>query len=391
MTGNPELVLTPTVARVARRSLFWVAITGILLLFAITLGAVATSTEPGTAMSATNPAPSGAKALAEVLKAHGVDVTVTDTLDETLDAIANPATTTLFYYDGDLLLSAEQEERLFGVTDTMVLLDPSANALELISTDIAPAGYVDGTLSAGCDVDAARAAERISALGSGYRLLNENSDVRTCFSSGGVYSLLQTTNEGTTYTVLGTTDALTNGSIATAGNAALGLNLLGGTEQLVWYLPTAADFQTETASMADVTPDWVIPVAVIGFLIALAAMFWRGRRLGPLVVENLPVTVRASETMRGRARLYEKANARLHTLDSLRIGTIARVATACGLPVLATVDEVVLAAAAASGRDQHDVKGLLVEAVPMTDHALVQLSDELLRLEQIIAENLRPH
>ena len=112
---------------------------------------------------------------------------------------------------------------------------------------------------------------------------------------------------------------------------------------------------------------------------------------GPLVVENLPVTVRASETMRGRARLYEKANARLHTLDSLRIGTIARVATACGLPVLATVDEVVLAAAAASGRDQRDVRQLLVETVPLTDHALVQLSDELLRLEQKIAENLRPH
>ena len=391
MTGSAELVLTPTVARVARRSLFWVAITGILLLFAIILGAVATSSAPGTAMSATNPAPSGAKALAEVLRAQGVDVTVTDTLDETLAAVADPENTTLFYYDCELFLSAEQEEQLFGITRTMVLLDPSANALELISPDIAPAGYVDGTLSAGCDVDAARAAQRISALGSGYRLLNENSDVATCFSSGGVYSLLQTTNEGTTYTVLGATEALTNGTIATAGNAALGLHLLGATEQLIWYLPTAADYETETASMSDVTPDWVIPVAAISFLIALAAMFWRGRRLGPLVVENLPVTVRASETMRGRARLYEKANARLHTLDSLRIGTIARVATACGLPVLATVDEVVLAAAAASGRDQRDVRQLLVETVPLTDHALVQLSDELLRLEQKIAENLRPH
>lgn len=391
MSGNAELVLTPTVARVARRSLFWVAITGILLLFALILGAVASSTEPGTAMSATNPAPTGAKALAEVLRAQGVTVTVTDTLDETLDAIAEPSETTLFYYDGDVLLSAEQEAQLFGLTSTMIVLDPSANALELISPDIAQAGYVGGTLSAGCDLDAAQAAQQITALGSGYRLLNENSEVSTCFSSGGVYSLLQTTNDGTTYTVLGATDALTNGTIVTAGNAALGLQLLGGNDQLVWYLPTAADFEAETASMSDVTPDWVIPVAASAFLIALAAMFWRGRRLGPLVVENLPVTVRASETMRGRARLYEKANARLHTLDSLRIGTIARIASSCGLPVLATVDQVVLAAAAASGRDQHEVRGLLVEGVPITDHALVQLSDELLRLEQKIAENLRPH
>ncbi len=41
----------------------------------------------------------------------------------------------------------------------------------------------------------------------------------------------------------------------------------------------------------------------------IAAAFWRGRRFGPLVVENLPVTVRASETMLGRARLYEKSRA----------------------------------------------------------------------------------
>ena len=67
-------------------------------------------------------------------------------------------------------------------------------------------------------------------------------------------------------------------------------------------------------------------------LVALGAVFWRSRRVGPLVVENLPVVVRASETMEGRARLYERSNSRLHALDALRVGTVARLARTCGLP-----------------------------------------------------------
>ena len=66
---------------------------------------------------------------------------------------------------------------------------------------------------------------------------------------------------------------------------------------------------------------------ILLLLVFLAAAFWRGRRLGPLVVENLPVVVRASETMEGRARLYQKSSARLHALDALRIGAIQRLAT----------------------------------------------------------------
>ena len=95
--------------------------------------------------------------------------------------------------------------------------------------------------------------------------------------------------------------------------------------------------------------------------------------------------------MRGRARLYGRSNARLHAADSLHIGAIARIATACGLPVTATVDQVVLAAAAAGGTDQGEVRALLVDEIPESDRALVYLSDRLVVLERRITENLRPH
>jgi hypothetical protein len=95
--------------------------------------------------------------------------------------------------------------------------------------------------------------------------------------------------------------------------------------------------------------------------------------------------------MQGRARLYEKASARQHTLDSLRIGTIARLAKACGLPVVATVDEVIAGAAAIAAMDPKEVAGLLIDDYPASDRDLVRLSDALLALEQRVAFNSRPH
>ena len=121
----------------------------------------------------------------------------------------------------------------------------------------------------------------------------------------------------------------------------------------------------------------------------LAAAFWRGRRFGPLVVEDLPVTVRASETMEGRARLYAKGSARLRAVDSLRIGAVQRVARACGLPATATVDAVVLAAADLTGRPPSEVHAILVGEIPRTDAEMVRLSDALLTLERAATEAVR--
>ncbi len=56
-------------------------------------------------------------------------------------------------------------------------------------------------------------------------------------------------------------------------------------------------------------------------------MLWRGRRLGPLATEPLPVVVKAIETTRSRGRLYRKSGDRAHAADALRSATRARAAT----------------------------------------------------------------
>ncbi|MCU1506291.1 MAG: hypothetical protein JWP05_1260, partial [Microbacteriaceae bacterium] len=113
------------------------------------------------------------------------------------------------------------------------------------------------------------------------------------------------------------------------------------------------------------------------------------RRLGPLVIENLPVTVRASETMEGRARLYQRSSARLHALDSLRIGSIDRLGVACGLPRSATVDDVAAAVAGLIAADPNRIMGILVDSIPANDRELIRLSDELLRLEQAVSDAVK--
>ena len=99
--------------------------------------------------------------------------------------------------------------------------------------------------------------------------------------------------------------------------------------------------------------------------------------------------MRASETMEGRARLYQKGAARLHALDALRIGAVSRLATLCGLSRLATVDDVIAAVATVTTRDPAGIRSLLLTAEPRTDRDLVRLSDELLELERHLARAIR--
>jgi hypothetical protein len=187
--------------------------------------------------------------------------------------------------------------------------------------------------------------------------------------------------------VAGATDALTNGVVLQQGNAAYALALLGPSDRLVWYLPSVADLSTDGETPP--TPGWVAPTVLLLLVTTVVAGVWRGRRFGPLIVENLPVVVRASETMEGRARLYQRSSARLRALDAIRMGTVSRLARRVGLPSAATVREVADAAAALLGRDARAVHALLLDEEPVGDADLVRLSDGLLELERAVDQAVR--
>ncbi len=391
---NDAVVLSPTLSRLVRRFAVWIAIALIAVLIALVVLITLHQTSNKDPLATTNASPNGAKALVTVLGEHGVDVVTANSLRDVRLALAtpelsDPATTTVLFYDPNAYLTPEQLTQLDDLVGTVILVEPTSDVLDQFAPNVLSVGQVDETLDAGCTFGPAVKAGTISGAGLAYRL-TPNTDGDTCFVTGKRYSLIRTEDKGSTVTVLGAGAALNNGTILQNGNAALGLNLLGQTRHLVWYIPTIADLGDSGLTMSDLDPQWVEPVAALLFVVGFAAILWRGRRLGPLVVENLPATVRASETMFGRARLYEKASARRHALDALRIGTISRLAALVGLSRSATVDDVIGLVASISGGDPGAVRALLVDTVPSNDRELVALSDQLLELERVVHAAMRP-
>jgi BarA-like signal transduction histidine kinase len=374
---------------VAKRSLFWFGVAAFLVVIVLIVLGTAGSQSGGAALDSTNAAPTGTRAVAEVLRQQGVQVTATTTLSDTERAIGDPATTTLFLYDPNLYLSSAQLRKAVALADTVIIADASFDELRAVAPELAQAGYVAGPLDADCDLTAVRKAGTVSGDSSGYRVVGDAQGVTACLGSGdGVYSLVRLDSG---LVILGATDALTNEHVIEKGNAALALGLLGEHPDLVWYLPSVNDQSVAgPQDLGSLTPPWVTPALALLILSFVAGAIWRGRRFGPLVVENLPVVVRASETMLGRARLYQKSSARLRALDALRIGSVGRLAGLCGLPRTASVDDVVASVASVTGQPLGGIRRVLLDAAPSTDAELVLLSDELLELERDVAVAVRP-
>lgn len=398
-TGAPAISSSPR--QVARRSVGWIVV-GIIAVLIAAIGFLATGAHgSGTPLDAANPAPAGAKALVEVLRQHGVDVKVASSLAQVRDLA--PGDGTIFVYDPQAYLDENRFTELQTHAATLVVVDPGFAALRSLAPDVHNAGDAarSGVLTAGCPVAAADRAATIAPAAksptlrispSGSQAGGSQTGSTGCFpTGGGGFAFVSTTGNGATLHLIGSPTVIDNEGIVRAGNAALALNVLGEHRSLVWYLPTLRDVAASgPPDLNALTPGWVTPLVLLLVVVFLAAAVWRGRRFGPLVVENLPVVVRSGETMEGRARLYERSSARLRAIDSIRIGTIGRLAAAAGLPSTASVMEVCDTVATLTGTDRSAVRDLLVDGQPRNDSQLVSLSDRLARLESATLASVNP-
>jgi hypothetical protein len=393
---------TPTLRAAGRRAAFWVLAAVAAVLVSIVAALVAGgSNAAGPTLGADNPGQQGSRALVEVLRRQGVTVTVANTLDEARSAAARSADPTLFFHDENGYLTPGQLRTLAGLAPRTVVAAPDFRTLTTLAPEVGFGGIAPKkAVTAACDIPAAVRAETLSPGGGTLGLTGTapaGTRLTGCFpTGGGAFSVIERATDaglGTpqTLTLVAPTEVFSNETIATYGNAALALGLLGASESLVWYLPTLADVApTGPPSIGELTPGWVTPTLLLLVVVALAAAIWRGRRFGPLVAENLPVTVKASETMEGRARLYARSSARLRAVDALRIGALQRLAGRVGLPRTATLEQVVLAVSALTGRSAQSVRAVLVDALPVTDRDLVSLSDQLAELERATARATEP-
>jgi len=227
--------------------------------------------------------------------------------------------------------------------------------------------------------------------------------------------------------LLGWTDFTENEYLARQGDAALALGLFGAHSTLVWLAtqfteddnlngcvgqacasgtPNANQTgngsgagggagggsgsgngggSSQAVTLAQLIPHWIWWMLLQLVLAAAALAYWRSRRLGRLVGENLPVKVRAAETVEGHANLYRRASATGRAAGLLRSATARRLAPLLGLPAGPAgrnPETLVLPVAERLRLPPDQVHAILAGEAPMTEAELVRLTDQLDRLEQ---------
>ncbi|WP_051476978.1 DUF4350 domain-containing protein [Arthrobacter sp. Br18] len=358
----------------------------LLLLVIAAVGALTLVTGPTAdtrPLSPGNASPTGSRALIQVLQGQGIEAVRPSSYEEAR-ATLTQGNATLFLYDPDRWLNDDQLAGLAGASARTVLAAPTADQLEVLAPGVSVIGPLvsaPDVVEAQCDDDDARSAGTITSGGDGYSGPVECFPAATAGQDAVGSSYVTTADKD--IAVIGSLEVLDNGGISSAGNAALALRALGREPVLVWYQPTSADVAT-TGTPVDarnLLPEWVNPLMVWLLICSVLAILWRGRRLGPLAVEPLPVVVGAAETAEGRARLYQDSKSVPHAAANLRAATLGRMAARLRLPRSSTHAHILDAAAVRTGRPRSDLERI-VASIPNGNRELVQFSQELLDVEK---------
>jgi Domain of unknown function (DUF4350) len=368
-----------------RRARAWLLIGLIIVIAGIVIGVLHQA--PGNSyLSPGATSGNGAHALADVLTGLGHQVT---TVTSTGSAVAAASAGTTLVITSPANLSRPELAALARVPASVLLVDPDGAALAAFGSGLRIwlTGVPVASTAAACPLRAAVLAGTADMGGTTLTVPGRLAPgVQRCYPVGGHPSLVQLTLRGRHVTMLGTGAPLTNGALASQGNAALAIDLLPS-HRIVWLVPpasavAAAAGPARPRSFYSLVPLGAYLVAIQLAIALLLAVAWRARRLGPLVAEPLPVVVRAAETVEGHARLYQSRRARARAADALRRGVIARLGPLAGLPVTASQDAVVSGLAPRSAWTQARVRELLYGSAPESDRALVRLARDLDEFER---------
>lgn len=362
-----------------------------MVVAAVILAALRPSTPPQ-ALDPTSPKPDGSRALAQILRQHGTQVSVARHANEAVN-LANPGTVIVVtrtdrLTDEDLVLLGDAQASL-------LLVQPTSFAL----ADLAPQVRIDvvGNEDAdtpGCPLQAATLAGPVALHQS--TTYEVTGSAAQCYGTEfGGSRLVQVQNGANTVTVLGSAAPLTNRRLTEEGNAALAMNLAAGSgSSVVWLIP---DLPKSGSGAGQKTLGDLLPFGTrLFFLELLVAVLlvalWRARRLGPVVAEALPVVVRSAETVEGRARLYRAGRARDRASDALRSSARERLVPLLGLPRSRAQDpsaaqEIVTAVARRTPYDETYVGAALYGPEPLDDAGLIALSDVLDDLERQVRQS----
>lgn len=243
--------VSPTARDLWRRWRVPLALAAVILLGGIVIALL----QPGAAITAyldpSGTGTTGAHAIADILSGRG-DTVIRATSPAAAESAAREprrgGVTLVVTSPG--LLTARQLDGLALVRADLVLIGPDRTALTALAPRVGLVGPAPvQSLPPGCGLNAARLAGTADMGGAQLNLPPQPTPRRhraaparpaLCYPTGGYPSLVRYTAAGRVITVLGAGNALTNGSLADLGNAALALNLLGGHARIVWLVPSPA-------------------------------------------------------------------------------------------------------------------------------------------------------
>ncbi len=330
--------------------------------------------------------PNGARALATLLAERGTAVIRVSTVAAAANAVTPAADRPAeLLITSPELLTPGQLRSLARIPGDRVVVAPDPAVLTALAPRVAVVRQTPaGPLAPACGLSAVRLAGQADM--GGMALATTAPGAQRCYPSGGYPSLVRYPAGGREITVLGAGDALANSGLARLGNAALMLNLLGGHGRVVWLVPSPPAVGSGVAGgqepFTSVVP-WAAYLVVIQLVIAAAlAALWRGRRLGPVVAERLPVVVRAAETVEGHGLLYQSRRSRDQAAAALREAARGRILRSLGMPGRPDTTAVAAMLAARGGRSPEEITSLLAGPAPADDAALIALADGLDALER---------
>jgi Domain of unknown function (DUF4350) len=380
--GVRDTAVGPTLRQRWRTSR-WIALAAAVAVAVSALTVYLTAPRPGGLLDPASTSPDGARALVTLLRDRGVDV-IEATDVSAVDEAARPDTL-LVVAQTDHLFNADVLRRLSDVPGDRLVIAPISRTREALAPRIRlGAATLFGGSDPACDLREANRAGTVElGLAEAYEA---DGDLPLTRCYGG--ALIRYSEAGRDVTVVGSAEFVTNSGLLDEGNAALAMNLAGSHPRMIWYAPQYSESESGGgASLTAYIPDgvrwmlWQLAVAV-----ALLA-WWKGRRIGPLVAERLPVVVRASETVEGRGRLYRSRRSRDLAADALRTAALQRMQPGLGLSQDAEPAAVVQAVAAHCAPSAQQVAHTLFGPPPATDDDLVRLANELDDIERQVAQS----
>lgn len=324
-----------------------------------------------------NPDGSGAQAVARVLEDQGVDVDVVRSADAFASATPDAASTVVVTSSDNLGRSTTRRLLRDEGAAHLVVVTPGPELLRQLGVRSFPATTTPS--------------DPVPADCPAYDELRVRVESAQAYQIGGCFqqdegAMLAEPRSG--LTLLGASEILTNDQILDGDNAAVALRLLGQRQRLVWYVPSLADLRgADSVSARSLLPDWLVPALWMLGLAGVGLALWRGRRLGPLAREPLPVSVKAVETTRNLGRLYRAAGDRPHAAEALRTAARTRLAERLRLPLRVPPGRLVDDVAARTGRPAGEIEELIgADALsPIDDQGLADLAQRLTELDREVA------